>query len=77
VVPRRFLARGSLTRAQDVARRLERCWQEYKARHAHPYRWTYPGEPVVRDTPFSRTQRQQRQGRAGFRPRPKRFARLF
>ena len=77
MVPRRFLARGSLTRAQDVARRLERCWQEYKARHAHPYRWTYPGEPVVRDTPFSRTQRQQRQGRAGFRPRPKRFARLF
>jgi hypothetical protein len=51
--------------------------QEYNARHAHPYRWTYTGEPLVRDTPFSRTQRQQRQGRACFSPRPKRFERLF
>ena len=51
--------------------------KDYNARHAHPYRWTYTGEPLVRDTPFSRTRRQQRQGRACFSPRPKRFEQLF
>lgn len=77
VVQRRFLARGSFPSAKDFARRLERFLQEYNARHAHPYRWTYTGEPLVRDTPFSRTRRQQRQGRACFSLRPKRFERLF
>jgi transposase len=77
VLQRRFLARGSFPSAKDFARRLERFLQDYNARHAHPYRWTYTGEPLVRDTPFSRTRRQQRQGRACFSPRPKRFERLL
>src|SRR5215471_1294385 len=77
VLHRRFLARNSFPSAKDFARRLERFLQEYNARHAHPYRWTYTGEPLVRDTPFSRTRRQQRQGRACFSPRPKCFERLF
>jgi transposase len=77
VLHRRFLARGSFPSAKDFTRRLERFLQEYNARHAHPYRWTYTGEPLVRDTPFSRTRRQQRQGRACFSLRPKRFERLF
>ena len=74
---RRFLARGSFSSLKDFERRLERFLQDYNARHAHPYRWTYTGEPLVRDTPFSRTRRQQRQGRACFSPRPKRFERFF
>ena len=45
VLHRRFLARGSVPRAQDCARRLERFVPEDKARHAHPYRWTDTGEP--------------------------------
>ncbi len=77
VVQRRFLARGSFPSLRDFARRLERFLHEYNARHAHPYRWTYTGEPLVRDTPFSRTRRQQCQGRSCFSPRPKRFERLF
>jgi homeodomain-containing protein/DDE superfamily endonuclease len=77
VVPRRFLARGSCISAKDFARRLERFLKDSKARHAHPSRWTSTGEPFVRDTPFSRTRRQQRQGRAYFSPRPKRFERLL
>src|SRR6266849_769892 len=77
VLPRRFLARGSFPSAKDFARRLERFLKDSNARHAHPYRWTYTGEPLVRDTPFSRTRRQQRQGRACFSPRPKRFERLL
>ena len=77
VLHRRFLARGSFPSAKDFVRRLERFLREYNARHAHPYRWTYTGEPLVRDTPFSRTRRQQRQGRACFSLRPKQFERLF
>jgi transposase len=77
VLHRRFLARGSFTSVKDFTRRLERFLQDYNARHAHPYRWTYTGEPLVRDTPFSRTRHQQRQGRACFSSRPKRFERLF
>ena len=77
VLHRRFFARGSFISAQDFARRLERFLQDDNARHAHPYRWTYTGEPFVRDTPFSRTRCQQRQGRACFSPRPKRLERLL
>jgi transposase len=77
VLHRRFLARGSFPSAKDFERRLERFLQDYNARHAHPYRWTYTGEPLVRATPFSRTRRQQRQGRAWFSPRPQRFERLL
>jgi transposase len=77
VLQRRFLARGSFPSVKDFTRRLERFLQDDNARHAHPYRWTYTGQPLVRDTPFSRTQRQQRQGRACFSPRPKRFERLL
>jgi transposase len=74
---RRFLARGSFRSINDFERRLEYFLKDYNTRHAHPYRWTYTGEPLVRDTPFSRTRRQQRQGRACFSPGPKRFERLF
>jgi len=77
VLQRRFLARGSFSSLKDFERRLERYLKAYNACHAHPYRWTYTGEPLVRDTPFSRTRRQQRHGRACFSPRPKRFERLF
>jgi transposase len=77
VLHRRFLARGSFPSAKDFVRRLEHFLQEYNVCHAHPYRWTYTGAPLVRDTPFSRTRRQQRQGRACFSHRPKRFERLL
>src|ERR1700704_6542051 len=77
VLHRRFFARGSFISTKDFEPRLERFLKDYNARHAHPYRWTYTGEPFVRDTPFSRTRRQQRLGRACFSPRPKRFERLF
>ena len=71
VVQRHFLARGSFCSLKDFARRFERFLQDDNTRHAHPYRWTYTGEPLGRDTPLSRTRRQQRHGRACFSPRPK------
>ena len=66
-----------LSSAKDFDRRLERFLKDENIRYAHPYRWTYTGEPLVRDTPFSRTRRQQRQGRACLSPRPKPFERLL
>jgi transposase len=77
VLQRRFLARGSFRSAREFEDRLKQFLQDYNTRHAHPYRWTYTGEPLVRDTPFSRTLRQQRQGRAYFSPRPKAFEKFF
>lgn len=77
VVHRRFLARGSFPSAKDLDRRWERLLQDYNLCHAPPYRWTYTEEPFVRDTPFSRTRRQQRQGRACCSPRLQPFERLL
>jgi len=77
VLHRRFLARGSFRSVAECASRLERLLQDDNTRHAHPYRWTYTGEPLVCDTPFSRTRLQQRRGRACFSPRPKRCERLL
>jgi transposase len=77
VLHRRFLAQGSFRSVAEFASRLERFLHDYNTRHAHPYRWTYTGDPLVCDTPFSRTRRQQRRGRACFSPRPKRFERLL
>src|SRR6185369_80722 len=70
VLARRFLKRGDFASAADFEERLRRFLDEYNAAHAHPYRWTYTGEPLVRATPWSQTRRQQRQGRAWSSPRP-------
>jgi hypothetical protein len=75
VLARRFLKRGDYDSAQDFETRLSDYLEVYNTHHAHPYRWTYTGQPLVRATPFSQTRRQQRQGRAWFSPRPKPFER--
>jgi DDE superfamily endonuclease len=77
VLQRRFLARGSFPSRAAFDAQLQRFWEDSNARYAHPYRWTSTGEPLVRDTPCSRTRRQQCHGRAYCSPRPKRFERLF
>jgi hypothetical protein len=77
VFARRFLKRGDFASAADFEQRLLRWLEVYNERHAHPYRWTYTGEPLVRSTPFSQTRRQQKQGRAGFGNRPPLFERLL
>lgn len=70
VLARRFLQRGDFASASEFEQRLRSFLEEYNAQHAHPYRWTYTGEPLVRATPFSQTRRQQRHGRAWSSPRP-------
>ena len=76
-VARRFRKRGACDSAPDCATRLFDSLEVYPTHHAHPYRWTYTGQPLVRATPCSQTRCQQRQGRAWFSSRPKRFARAF
>src|SRR5712664_1018044 len=77
VLHRRFLARGSFSSAKDFETRLTDYLEVSNTHHAHPYRWTYTGQPFVRATPFSPTRRQQRHGRAWFSSRPKRFERAL
>jgi hypothetical protein len=77
VLSRRFLKRGDFASAEDFEQRLRAWLERYNERHAHPYRWTYTGEPVVRATPFSQTRRQQRRGQAWFGTRPPLFERLL
>jgi hypothetical protein len=77
VLARRFLKRGDFCSAQDFETCLCDYLEVYNTHQAHPYRWTYTGQPLVRATPFSQTRRQQCQGRAWFGTRPQRFERAF
>src|SRR6266704_7150085 len=77
ILARRFLKRGDFRSAQDFEARLVDYLEGYNTHMAHPYRWTYTGQPLVRATPFSQTRRQQRPGRAWFSPRPQCFERVF
>ena len=77
VLSRRFLKRGDFASMADFEARLLAFVEDYNRRHAHPYSWTYAGTPLVRGTPFSKTRRQERQGRAWFRPRPQKFQRYL
>jgi DDE superfamily endonuclease len=66
VLARRFLKRGDFSSAAAFEARLRMFLDDYNARQAHPYRWTYTGQPLVRGTPFCQTRKQQQQGRAWF-----------
>jgi hypothetical protein len=77
VLSRRFLKRGDFASAAEFEERLRTWLEHYNTHHAHPYRWTYSGQPLVRGIPFSQTRRQQRQGRAWFGTRPALFDRLL
>jgi transposase len=74
---RRWLKRGDFASAADFVARLQAYLDDYNAHRAHPYRWTYTGQPLVRATPFSQTRRQQRFGRACFGCRPQPFERYL
>jgi hypothetical protein len=77
VLSRKLLKRGDFASAEEFERRLKAWLQRYNTEQAHPYRWTYTGEPLVRATPFSQTDRQRRSGRAWFGSRPQLFERLI
>jgi DDE superfamily endonuclease len=77
VLGRRFLKRGDFASMADFEARLLAFVEDYNRRHAHPYRWTYAGTPLVRGIPFGKTRRQERLGRAWFSPRPQKFERYL
>jgi transposase len=77
VLSRRFLRRGVFASMAEFEERLHAWLERYNLRHAHPYKWTYTGEPLVRGTPFSQTRRQQQRGRAWFGSRPSLYERLL
>jgi DDE superfamily endonuclease len=77
VLARRFLRRGVFGSMAEFEGRLQAWLEKYDSQHAHAYKWTYAGKPLVRCTPFSQTRRQQKQGRAWFGTRPSRFERLI
>jgi transposase len=74
---RRWLKRGDFASAEEFTTRLKAYLDDYNATRAHPYRWTYTGQPLVRATPFSQTRRQQRFGRAWFGTRPQQYERFL
>jgi hypothetical protein len=76
VLGRRFLKLGDFASMADFEARLLAFVEDYNRHHAHPYRWTYAGTPLVRGIPFGKTRRQERQGRAWFSPRPQKFERF-
>jgi hypothetical protein len=77
VLVRKFLKRGDFDSPAAFEERIARWLATYNREYAHPYRWTYTGEPLVRATPFSQTDRQRRQGRAWFGTRSPLFERLL
>jgi hypothetical protein len=77
VFSRKLLARDDFASAEEFVQRVGRWVGYHNEELAHPYRWTYAGVPLARETPFERTRRQQKRGRACFGARPKRFERIF
>jgi hypothetical protein len=77
VLTRRLLRRDDFGSREEFEKRFGE-WVEYYNKHlAHPYRWTFTGQPLVRDTPGDQTAKQRRKGRAWLGRRPRTFRRLF
>jgi transposase len=64
VLTRKLLRRDDFASKEAFVERLRQWLDYYNREWAQPYRWTYAGTPLVRDTPFERTRRQQQRGRA-------------
>jgi DDE superfamily endonuclease len=77
VLGRRFSRRGDFGSMSEFEARLLAVVADYNKNHAHAYRWTYTGAPLVRGVPFGQTRRQARQGRAWFSPRPQQLERFL
>jgi DDE superfamily endonuclease len=77
VLSRKLLKRDDFASKEAFEERVREWLAYYNREWAHPYRWTYAGTPLVRDTPFARTRKQQRRGRAFFGSRPKWYDRLL
>lgn len=77
VLRRQFLADGDFSSPEEFETAFWNYINEYNNVRAHPYRWTYTGQPLQRATPFHQTRRQSQHGRAFVHPRPQPFERLL
>jgi transposase len=77
VLAGKLLKRDDFGNQEQFVERIEEWMEHYNINLAHPYKWTYSGTPLVRQTPFCQTRKQEKHGRACFSPRPKFFERLF
>jgi transposase len=77
VLSRKLLKRDDFASEEAFVQRLVQWLDFYNEEWAHPYKWTYAGTPLVRDTPFEQTRKQQKRGQTFFSPRPKYYERLF
>ena len=50
---------GDFASAEQFEARLRAFLEDYNSQQAHPYRWTYTGQPLVRGTPFWAATRRQ------------------
>lgn len=76
VLSRKLLRRDDFASEEAFHERVREWMAWYNREWAHPYRWTHDGTPLVRDTPFDKTRRQQKRGHAFAGGRPKFHERL-
>ena len=77
VLSRRFLRHGDFAGMAEFEHRLSVFLEAYNVHHAHAYRWTYTGQPLVRGTAFAASRRQQQLGRAWLNRRRSCWERLL
>ena len=77
VLRRQFLADGDFSSPAAFETAFWNYVDDYNQVRAHPYRWTYTGQPLQRATPFSKTRRQAQHGRAFLNQRSKPFERIL
>lgn len=77
VLRRQFLADGEFSSPAEFETAFWTYVHQYNEQRAHPYRWTYTGQPLQRATPFSQTRRQAQHGRAFVHRRSQPFERIL
>lgn len=77
VLVRQFLAQGDFASGDAFETAFWRYLAEYNEHRAHPYRWTYTGQPLQRATPFDQTRSQAQHGRAFVHRRSQPFERIL
>jgi DDE superfamily endonuclease len=77
VLSRQFLRRGDFASVAEFEGRVRAYLDAYNLERAHPYRWTYTGEPLVRGVAEGDSRAKRRRQRAWFGSRPQLYERLL
>jgi hypothetical protein len=77
VLSRQFLRRGDFESVAEFEGRLRAYLDAYNLERAHPYRWTYTGQPLVRGEADSPNRAKRRRRRAWFGKAPQLYERFL